>query len=364
MGKHMKEEYTSLTSIYKCGFRRLTRKNIIRACIYSFISVLFFYLLLNKRRPIMRLEEECLDFINESVDECLKFNTRPEQNKCFSEIQTTLPLQPIKMTQLTAVFLYTGEKIPVVIKRVIVKKEVALNEDKISMQLKNKYIIRHIKTRKKYFVNHNGVEQEITFLFSEYLSTKITQRNVSRNEDKIRAILKDALKGLDYMHQKKIAHLDLKIANIMGNLENGKIIYKLIDFGYSRVLPKKEIYIEGKSYGTYPYKPPEVIFDHIHGLKSDIWCMGAIAWFLSLGRTPFYTEEGEKAPDKYKKFLLGKIKHVFNTNTSAELQDFILKAMNRNKDDRPTVTELLKHPFLTKQMEYNYSTNDYLDSSS
>ncbi|KAG0442434.1 Calcium/calmodulin-dependent protein kinase type 1 [Dictyocoela muelleri] len=323
------------------------------------------------------LKDDILSFINQHVDYCLQYDTRDEQNQCFADINTSLPLKPIKMTLSTAVFKLGSSK---VIKRVIMKG--ALMEDEISISLKHPNIINTLETFRTRFIDMNGDVQNLIWLVSEYIDGKITQRWVNRNEDKIRMILKDLLKGLDYMHDNGIVHMDLKIANMMlkkrdtiykdengrdsGTINSNKSIEdyyigKLIDFGFSRRIDGNEVYIEGKAYGTYPYKPPEVIGKNIHGFSGDVWCVGAIAWFLSLGKTPFYFENGEKDMDSFKRFLRGK--HVitddynskeykmvgnlwFKKDTSNELIDFIVSCLKRNRHKRPTVKELLNHDFI------------------
>lgn len=296
----------------------------------------------------------------------------------------------------------------IVIKRAVIRKETGTQEDVISMKIDHPNLL---KTYKTFRLNHlqrkmeyssdseEATQQEIVFLYSEFLRFRISNKYVNMNEHIIRTILRDVLNGLGYLHSKNIVHLDIKIANIMGqeiieqfpyqtlreqrdvsgeyeadrgvrsNIKNEKVsesessnnskkrmMYKLIDFGYSRDLSldsegKKngEIFIQSKSYGTYPYKPPEVVFHNIHGKSSDIWCVGAVAWFLSNGKVPFYHEDGEKNTAENRKFLRGQRKHFFHPNISHELKDFILRCMNIKRHLRPSAENLLKHNFITGQ---------------
>jgi len=169
------------------------------------------------------------------------------------------------------------------------------------------------------------------------------------------------------MHDEmNMIHLDLKMANVMGKVVNGIPHYVLLDFGYSRDLTKdgveEEIRIPGKAYGTFPYKPPEVIFENIHGKKSDIYCIGAIALFLSLGETPFYDNDGEKDIYAHRKFLRGRYELTHHPNTSNELKNFIKKCMNLDRHKRPTARELLKHEFILNKPIDNISSEVEDDS--
>ncbi|KAG0420178.1 Calcium/calmodulin-dependent protein kinase II [Dictyocoela roeselum] len=328
------------------------------------------------------------------------------------------------MTLTTAVYKLGTAK---VIKRVIMKS--SLNEDEISISMKHPNIVNTYETFRTRFVDMNGNVQNLIWLVSEYIDGKITQKWVNRDETKIRMIMRDMLRALEYMHSKQVAHIDLKIANMMlksretdnvakneysvpensldeDNYEtknkdkskNERIginnrpkktledyyIGKLIDFGFSRRIDGNEVYVKHKAFGTYPYKPPEVIYENIHGFAGDIWCVGAIAWFLSLGKTPFYFENGEKDMDSFKRFLNGKPtvnkeylakgyrinKNMwFRRETSYELEDFIMKCMKRNRRRRPTVKELLEHDFIknkksVRTYEHDWFTTDESYSSS
>lgn len=241
-----------------------------------------------------------------------------------------------------------------IIKRAIIRKDTNTQEDTIAMQLRHPNLLLTYKTFRTKYLDRNNDVQDIVWLYSQFLMHRISHRYVNMDEHIIREILRDVLHGLAYMHSRKIMHLDIKVANIMGQRENGRMVYKLIDFGYARDLSAsgrgsklEELKIPNKSYGTFPYKPPEVVLENVHGLASDVWCVGAVAWFLSLGKIPFYNENGEKDTVMYRRFIKGTKKHFFYPETSSELRDFVLVTMHRKRTQRPSVRELLEHPFIT-----------------
>ncbi|KAM0688375.1 hypothetical protein COBT_000369 [Conglomerata obtusa] len=310
------------------------------------------------------LKKECLSFINRAVDHCLEMKERKDQNKRFAAIRSDLPIKPIKMTLTTAVFLFKDDIKSYVIKRVIVNEASPTQEEEISLALKHRNIINTFGSEREVFVNHAGESQTILWLYSEYLKEKVSQRTVDRNERIIRDIMEDVLTALVFLHDEmNMVHLDLKIANVMGQREKGKIVYKLIDFGYARNFnleenDKGEVYIKNKSYGTFPYKSYEVVRKNIHGKASDIWCVGAIAWFLSMGETPFYKDDGEKDTVEFRQFIDGIEKHFFAGQTSSELKKFILTCMNRKRNERPTARDLLEHDFITGKKIERVKGND------
>lgn len=322
------------------------------------------------------LEMKVTEYIDKEMDRILKYDTRERQNEEFRNLRPRLPIEPVRMTLTTAVFRYTSITPNVILKRVIFNPANNLNEDYLSMSLHNRYVCKTLKTfRTRRYIPEDKSEQVLLWIFYEYLDVKISQRVVAGKEDMIRKIVTDTLHGVQYFHSKNIAHLDLKVGNIMGKTVDGVVIYKLIDFGYSQKMPESgSIVIPKKNYGTYPYKPPEVVFKNEHGLKSDIWSIGAICWFLSLQYTPFYFEEFEKDLSGYRRFLKDKTARVedkknhvftFNKNTSSTLKDFVKKCMQVDPSKRPTASEILLHPFITgEKVNYIKESADEIEDES
>lgn len=290
--------------------------------------------------------DKVTDYINREMDRILQLETREEQNEEFRKLRPELALKPVRMTLSTAVFKYTRTTPNIVLKRVIYNPKNELNEDLMSMDLCAPNIVRTVKTFQSHRVLRSGEQQTLIWIFSEFLDVRLSQSTVRGDEKIIRNILRDALYGLVYMHSRSIAHLDLKVGNIMGkkNARNA-IVYKLLDFGYAQKMPWFGfVILKDKNYGTFPYKPPEIVFHHKHGLQSDIWSLGAIAWYLSLQYTPFYLRNNRKDIAAYRKFIQdrrldpGNHHFIFNKNTSAALKSFVKTCMQIDPAMRPAAT--------------------------
>lgn len=318
-----------------------------------------------------------LDQINNEVEICLEYSGRKRQNEEFAKIDFIPNLRPIRLSEMTAVFEMTGNigsyldigtqnkhkdigHKPIdriIIKRVLLKPENKPEEEKISMAVNHPHIVRTYRTHKCSIVNSKGKTQNILWLFIEPLNVKVSIKENAKKEGDIRAILKDTLEGLSYLHNNSIAHLDIKLANVMGDKDSdGNITYKLIDFGFSRQLPanKKEVEYPNRCYGTFPYKSPEVWLSSIHGFSSDIWCIGAMSLFLANKKSSYFQKKGTNTGDtgntkdyaEFRLFLEEKRQIKIDPDTSPELVSFIKICMQRDRNARPTASSLLSHKFI------------------
>lgn len=54
------------------------------------------------------------------------------------------------------------------------------------------------------------------------------------NIEQTTSILADVVKGLEYLHGRDYLHRDIKLQNVLVKQENGKYVFKLGDFGFSK----------------------------------------------------------------------------------------------------------------------------------
>jgi tRNA A-37 threonylcarbamoyl transferase component Bud32 len=89
-------------------------------------------------------------------------------------------------------------------------------------------------------------------------------------------------RGMDYLHKRKIAHRDLKAANLLMD-ETGTV--KIADFGVARIMDTAGVMTAET--GTYRWMAPEVIEHKPYGEKADVFSFGILLWELLTGRVPY-----------------------------------------------------------------------------
>ncbi len=130
-------------------------------------------------------------------------------------------------------------------------------------------------------------ETDVSYMALEYLEGEtLAQRRVPGRPvpwpDALR-ILGQVAEGLSHAHSQGVVHRDIKPANIMV-LTSGDA--KILDFGVAR-LDEASLTSPGDLCGTPLYMSPEQASGHPLDARSDIFSLGAVAWTLLTGQTPF-----------------------------------------------------------------------------
>ena len=192
-------------------------------------------------------------------------------------------------------------------------------------------------------------------------------------EKEIAKIFKQIMSAIAYCHEKGIVHRDMKLENILFATESEDSPIKIIDFGLSVLLGKKETKnenetVDPKKYGfkrmttkvgTIYYMSPEVIKGN-YDEKCDIWACGVILYTLLSGYPPF---NGQTDKDIYN--MISKMNFDFEQpvwkNVSKYAKELIKKMLSPAKS-RYTAEEVLNSKWLSVKTKKNdEKTNYYLD---
>jgi serine/threonine protein kinase len=138
-------------------------------------------------------------------------------------------------------------------------------------------------------VYESGMEGDMPYIVQELLggedlSALIARREPSTLAEKL-AILRGVADALDYAHRSGVIHRDVKPANVRV-LEDGTV--KLMDFGIAKALgTSSNLTKSGVAVGSIGYMSPEQISGDPVDERSDIFCLGVLAYELLSFRPPF-----------------------------------------------------------------------------
>jgi len=161
-------------------------------------------------------------------------------------------------------------------------------------QTKNINIIRcyeYIETPFKiYFINENCPQGNL----------KLTK--IPFNNELINNFIYQLINGIYTLHKYGIIHRDIKTTNVLLklNIINNKYIIKIIDFGLSKIILYNEY--ANETYGSLPYKCPEIIKGKKYNFLCDIWALGISIYWLIYGKYPCLGESKNKIKNNIIKY--------------------------------------------------------------
>ncbi|XP_058520600.1 myosin-IIIb isoform X3 [Ochotona princeps] len=165
------------------------------------------------------------------------------------------------------------------------------------------------------------------------------------DEAVISYILYGALLGLQHLHNNQIIHRDVKGNNILLTTEGG---VKLVDFGVSAQLTSTRLR-RNTSVGTPFWMAPEVIaceqqYDSSYDARCDVWSLGITAIELGDGDPPLFDMHPVKTLFKIPRNPPPTLLHP--ETWCEEFNHFISQCLIKDFEKRPSVTQLLDHPFI------------------
>lgn len=154
------------------------------------------------------------------------------------------------------------------------------------------------------------------------------------------------LEAVAVIHEKRIVHGDLKPANFV----SFKGVLKLIDFGIAGAIQSNTTNIKRDSMiGTLNYIAPEALDLNPNpqikmGVASDVWSLGIILYEMAYHTTPFASITNMF--HKVQSIVSDKTVIEFNDIDQPLLVETLKSCLQRDPKQRPTIAELLAHPFL------------------
>ncbi|KAA6381255.1 MAG: putative Calcium/calmodulin-dependent protein kinase type 1 [Streblomastix strix] len=172
------------------------------------------------------------------------------------------------------------------------------------------------------------------------------------------ALLSSLFQAVQHMHNAGIAHRDLKLENILFENDQPNSQIKVSDFGFSRVVEKKQMMTT--CCGTPDYVAPEVLARKGYDAECDLWSLGVIMYVLLCGYPPFYDDNDAILYEKIQSGHFAYDSPVWET-VSAPAKDLISKLLVVDPKKRFTIVQALKHPWFTQTIPARKTEDKFKD---
>ncbi len=203
--------------------------------------------------------------------------------------------------------------------------------------------LRHPHIVQVHDFNHDNDNYYIVFEYvpGETLKDRLMRLHESSRTMPVNEVLQVSTQigqALNYAHQRKLVHRDVKPANILLNVQNEAI---LTDFGIVKITGGTQHTATGALLGTAQYMSPEQIRGTSVDARSDIYSFGVMLFEMVGGRPPFLADSAmtlmmmhlaDPVPDL----------HNIRPETVPGLVTIIKKALDKDLANRyQTIAELL-----------------------
>uniref|UniRef100_A0A8C3JTU0 non-specific serine/threonine protein kinase n=2 Tax=Neoaves TaxID=3078114 RepID=A0A8C3JTU0_9CHAR len=162
-------------------------------------------------------------------------------------------------------------------------------------------------------------------------------------EEKVAFYIRDTMEALQYLHNCRVAHLDIKPENLLIDLRIPVPRVKIIDL-------EDAVQITGHYHvhhllGNPEFTAPEVIQGLPVSLSTDIWSIGVLTYVMLSGVSPFLDESKEETCINVCRVDFSFPPEYFS-DVSHAARDFINVILQEDFRRRPTAATCLQHPWL------------------
>jgi hypothetical protein len=158
-------------------------------------------------------------------------------------------------------------------------------------------------------------------------------------------ILTQACGALSEAHARGIVHRDIKPSNIFLTQRGGLYDFvKVLDFGLAKDLSGAdavELTKTGVAVGTPRYISPEAVKGEGMDGRSDLYCLGAVAYWMLTGRPPFEATTSVELLIDHVKATPTPPSQVCELEIPPELDEIVMTCLEKKPEDRfPTAAAL------------------------
>ena len=237
----------------------------------------------------------------------------------------------------------------------------SINKEKITNERRKQKIKLETKIMKRLSKSNNIVKIFETYetkkhicIVMEYicagdLLSYIKKRN-KLQEPVAKFIFKQIIMALKFIHENNIVHRDIKLDNILIDLDNN---IKICDFGVSKIVEKGDIMLE--QCGTPAYIAPEILLNKgYEGFAVDIWSAGVVLYAMLSGTVPF---KGNDIKELHNSIITGNYQQI--KGISKEASHLLNSILEVEPEKRISIESILNHPWLI-DIDINFWKNQNL----
>jgi len=214
--------------------------------------------------------------------------------------------------------------------------------------LKHEYEVAHPLTHpniiRVYDMQMEGVVPFLVLeLFTDMNLKQVLRADHARVLASFSQIIMQSASALQYLHEHKWVHCDVKPDNFLMN-EAAEV--KLIDFSIAQRMSKNPLgrLFGGKSKvrGTRSYMSPEQIRGRSLDARSDVYSFGCVMYELVTNKLPYTGVNPDELLNKHLRAGIPSVL-VHNNQATPELNELIRRLMAKEPGDRPaSLAEVLK----------------------
>lgn len=159
-----------------------------------------------------------------------------------------------------------------------------MREAKIAASFEIPHVVRVIEV--------GGLEARVPYIAMERLRgsdlADLLRQHRRLSVQKVLALIREVGRGLDAARAGGIVHRDLKPRNLFyAEVAAGRAIWKILDFGVSRLMADQATLTRDQVLGTPTYMAPEQVMSGKVDYRADLYSLGVIAYRALTGRPAF-----------------------------------------------------------------------------
>ncbi|XP_026510442.1 serine/threonine-protein kinase 17A-like [Terrapene carolina triunguis] len=171
----------------------------------------------------------------------------------------------------------------------------------------------------------------------------VAEQDEAFTEQDVIRLVRQILRGVAYLHQHNVVHLDLKPQNILLTSSSPLGDIRIVDFGLSRrVDAMREV---REILGTPEYVAPEVLSYEPISTATDMWSVGVLTYVMLTGESPFLGDTKQETFLNISQVNVQFPPDVFQ-GISDQAIDFIRSLLVKNPRKRAKAEQCLQHPWL------------------